>query len=243
MKKAILVVSFGTTYDHSRKNTIDAIENKIRQEFTDYVVESAFTSNIVIKKLNDRGIKVNNVSQALEKLVDCDEIIIQPTHIIPGFEYEKIIKMAKDFKNSENKNIVIADTLLYNKEDYENMAQFIDNTFGDYRGNVIFMGHGSSHSSDSAYEKLQSEIKNENIFIATVEGKVSIDSIINKVEYSNVLLTPLMVVSGDHANNDLIEWKDLLSKKGYDVELCLKGLGEYEQIRNMYVQHIRNVEK
>ena len=80
MKKAILVVSFGTTYDYSREKTIGAIENKIKSFFADCIVERAFTSSIVIKRLKDRGISIPNVSEALDSLASrgIKDIIIQP---------------------------------------------------------------------------------------------------------------------------------------------------------------------
>ncbi|MGN1319070.1 MAG: sirohydrochlorin cobaltochelatase, partial [Lachnospirales bacterium] len=205
MKKAILVVSFGTTYDTTRKNTIGAIENKIKEEFCDYEVKRAFTSSIIIKKLRERNIEIYNVEEALYNLSDYDEVIVQPTHIIQGFEYEKIINACKKYKN-----VALCNALLYNDNDYEMVASFINSEFSSYNGTVIMMGHGTEHSSDFAYEKLQ-KLLNKNIFIATVEGEITLDNIIPKIESENVLLTPFMVVCGDHANNDLsVGWKEVL---------------------------------
>lgn len=242
MKKAILVVSFGTTYDYTRKVTIGAIESAIKNYFKDYIVERAFTSTVVIKRLRERGTAINNVSEALEKLYKkgIEEVIIQPTHIINGFEYEKISNSIEFFKKNF-KNLVISAPLLYNDMDYKTMAEFIDNSFGSYKGTVILMGHGTEHSADYAYTRLQSEIKSNNIFIATVEGSVQLEDAINNIISENVLLSPFMVVCGDHANNDLIEWKNALEERNCRVELCLKGLGEYEQVRNIYISHVKDI--
>lgn len=241
MKKAILVVSFGTTYDDSREKTIGAIENRIKKYFTDCIVERAFTSSIVIKRLKDRGISIPNVSEALASFFSrgIKDIIIQPTHIIEGYEYEKIINMAECYK--DKLNIVIGKPLLYNEIDYINTAEFIDNIFGEYKGAVVLMGHGSDHIADTAYSKLQGYIKS-NVYIATVEGSIKIDDILDKIDDNNVLLSPFMIVCGDHAENDLsVEWKELLENKGYNTELLLKGLGEYAEIQNMYIEHIRGL--
>lgn len=240
MKKAILAVSFGTTYDYTRKATIGAIENEIKNSFDDYIVERAFTSSVVINKLKERGISVSSVKEALERLYDngVDRVIVQPTHIIGGYEYEKIIAGVETF-NKSFKELVISAPLLYNNSDYKTMAEFIDENFGDYNGTVIFMGHGSEHSSDNAYKMLQNHLKSKNIFIATVEGSIGLEDIIKNINTKNVLLAPFMVVCGDHGNNDLIKWKYILEERGFNPELCLKGLGEYAKVRNIYISHIK----
>lgn len=234
MKRAILVASFGTTCDTTREKTIGAIENSIKSYFSDFQVNRAFTSSIVLKRLSDRGININNVENALKLLSDYDKVIIQPTHIIDGYEYEKIIKYGKIYKN-----VVIGKALLYNEIDYREVADFLNNLFSDYNGSVVMMGHGSEHISDNAYRKLQTML-NDNIFIATVEGKITLEDIMPKIKTNDVLLTPFMIVCGEHANNDLsVDWKNYLEDRGYKCELLLKGLGEYKQIQNIFIEHIK----
>ena len=85
--KAILVVSFGTSYEETRKKTIDAIEEDIREAFPDYRIYRAFTSKIIIKKLKSRdNIHVDTVSEALERMINdgIKDLILQPTHVING---------------------------------------------------------------------------------------------------------------------------------------------------------------
>lgn len=236
MKKAILVVSFGTTYDDSRRKTIGAIENRIKREYPDYAVERAFTSNIVRKKLKERNIIIKNVDEALSVMINngFEKIYIQPTHIISGHEYEKIINTVKSYKN-----VVIGRPLLYNDIDYKKISDFINRRFSDYEGSVVLMGHGSDHNADKSYSKLQTML-NDNIYIATVEGQVTLDDIIPNISSEKVLLTPFMIVCGDHANNDMsVEWKETLEENGFTVELLLKGLGEYSEIQNMFSEHIK----
>ena len=101
MKKAILVVSFGTTYADTRKLTIDRIEERVRESFKDYEVTRAFTAHKIISVLNTRdGIKVDTPEEAFEKLAKegYEEVIVQPLHIIPGEEFEYVMKVAEGYK-------------------------------------------------------------------------------------------------------------------------------------------------
>ena len=245
MKKAILVVSFGTSYIDNCNKTIGAIEEDIDKYFSDYKVFRAFTSSIIINKLKKAGVNILDVSEALSliKAEEFEEVIIQPTHIIAGHEYDKMLAMAQSFKD-EFKRFVIGQPLLYSNEDYINIARFIEDEIINKDGSVLLMGHGSEHKSNEAYTKLQGYINNKNIHIATVEGKPTLDDVINKLS-NNILLTPFMIVAGDHANNDMAgdkdSWKSTLTSSGFSVSTLLKGLGEYKSVRYMFIEHIRRV--
>lgn len=241
MKKAIVVVSFGTTYDDTRAKTLEVIEKSIEDEFSDYYVTRAYTSSIVLKRLKARGFDIQGIEECLESLEKYEEVILQPTHIIAGYEYEKILKATQKFKNKFN-NIVIGKPLLYNEEDYNSVSSFINTNFGSFKGKVLLMGHGSDHSSDEAYKRLQG-LLNENIYIATVEGSITFEDIKTNLENERVLLAPFMIVCGDHGNNDMAgsedSWKAHLEEVGCTVSLSLKGLGEYEEIRSIFISHTK----
>ena len=114
---------------------------------------------------------------------------------------------------------------------------------------VIFMGHGSKGRDNSCYHKLDQCLKDKghgNLRIALVEEEPGIDSVVNDIKDSPecIYLSPLMVVAGDHALNDMAgdtedSWKNILEKKGYNVKCVLKGLGEYEEVRRLYVEHAK----
>ena len=252
-KKGILVVSFGTSYAETRKLTIEACENKIAENFSDYVVMRAFTSKMIIKILRERdNILVDTPEEALLKMYNdgFSEIIVQPLHIMPGQEYhEKIIKQVSKFHNSFEK-IVVGRPLLFYTEDYRKTIEGIRTQLPELGENeaVVFMGHGSHHPANASYSCLQSMINDEEmpIYIGTVESYPDLDIIVDRLERDGVkkiTLMPFMLVAGDHAINDMASdeegsWKTVLAGKGFDVSVYLHGLGENAAFQDIYVQHV-----
>lgn len=245
MKKGIIVASFGTTYENTRKLCIESIENLIKERYKDYLVLRAFTSPTVIRILKKRdNIHIFNPEEAIEemKAQGIEEIYIQPLHIIPGHEYEKLSKY----------NLKLGLPLLSLQEGYMKIVEEIGvNEIGDNEA-LIFMGHGSSHEADEAYETLEKAYHNKglsNVFIATVDGSKTIEDIVKKLKGKNikkVKLKPFMLVAGDHAINDMASeeedsWKSILTKEGFQVELCLKGLGEYKIIQEIFLEHLEQI--
>lgn len=245
MKKGIIVASFGTTHENTRKLCIESIENIIKEKYKDYLVLRAFTSRMVINILKKRdGIHIFNPDEAIEemKTQGVDEIYIQPLHIIPGHEYEKLTKY----------NLKVGLPLLSLREDNIKIAEEMGvNELGDNEA-MVFMGHGSDHKADKAYEALENIYHDKgftNIFIGTVEGSKTIDDIIRDLKGRNikkVKLRPFMLVAGDHAINDMASseensWKSILEKEGYEVEVSLKGLGEYKIIQDIFLEHLEEI--
>lgn len=250
MKKAMLVVSFGSSYENARKNNIDKTVNHIRDRFLEYDVFQAYTSIMIRKKLLKQGIEIDDVKMAIEKIkaLNYDELLVVSLHIIEGFEYEKILKSVYEFKDDFNK-ITVTKPMLSQEEDYYKMAKLLDSLYSNIDMPIILMGHGSDHKNDISYEKLQIQLDkvNENkYYMATVEGKITIDDIIEKLEtlsIKKVALTPFMLVCGDHANNDMAgdeedSWTNILKEKGISPNPILKGLGEYELVGDYFVDKI-----
>lgn len=255
MKKGILVVSFGTTYEETRKKNIEVLENQIQDTFKDYEVRRAFTSYIVMKRLKERdGIVILNPEEALNKMVEdgFEEIAVQPLHIIPGYEYEKI-KSAVHKISVHNKDvkITLSKPLLYDTQDYSKVLDAIkyDKIDADYDG-LVLMGHGTNHFANACYSCLQKHIddKELNIFISNVEGYPELDQIIpilKKRNMKKIVLKPLMLVAGDHATNDMVKsddsWKNQLEKEGIEVKPYIVGLGENEKIRGIFINHLTQI--
>ena len=133
MTKAIIVVSFGTTYPETRKKTIQACEEAIQKRFPDFQVHRAFTSNVVIKRIKENeGISVPTVNQLLEQLKKdgVKEVYIQPLHIILGSEYEKVVHQANQLKH-EFDILKIGKPLLFSEKDYENVANILVKEYND----------------------------------------------------------------------------------------------------------------
>lgn len=252
-KKAILVVSFGTSYEDTRRKNIDAIEERIGRSYKDYKIYRAFTSKMIIKKLKEvNDIHVNTVDQALLQmnLDGVKELIIQPTHIIHGIENDSMIDEVK--KNSTLfEKIRIGTPLLSDITDYENVIQIIMKDYQTLEKDevLVFMGHGSSHYSNSSYPALDYMLKEKgygNAYVGTVEGYPSLEHIMSQIKRTKarkVILAPLMIVAGDHAINDMAgteedSWRTQFEQEGYEVKTILKGLGEYERIQEMFVDHI-----
>ncbi|QUH19133.1 sirohydrochlorin cobaltochelatase [Alkaliphilus sp. B6464] len=256
MKKAIIVVSFGTTYELTRKLCIESIENRIKEKYEDFLVVRAFTSQMVINKLKKRdNYFVDNPMEALYRIKEekIYNIFIQPLHIIPGYEYEKLLKQVEKF-NSENSdfNIKIGRPLLYADSDYIKVVEALDLDGNNKDKAIVFMGHGTEHSADNAYIKLE-ETFNErwykNIYIGTVEGNKTIDDIVPHLKENNIKkvdLMPFMLVAGDHAINDMASeeedsWRSRLVSEGIETNVVLKGLGEVEGIQNIYMEHLEDI--
>lgn len=245
MKKGIIVASFGTSYEETRKLTIENLEEKIKEEYKDDYVLRAFTSRMVIKILKKRdNLHILNEREAIDHMREkgIEDIYIQPTHIIEGHEYSKLLDLG----------VEVGKPLLYADSDYETIVEDLDLGELEEDQALVFMGHGSDHAADKSYQKLQDTYLakgKDRVFVATVEGSITLEDIMEKLEESNikkVKLMPFMFVAGDHARNDMASddensWKTILESKGYEVEVVLKGLGEYEVIQDLYIKHLQDV--
>lgn len=253
-KQAILVVSFGTSYNDSRDKTIGAIENAIAKAYPDYEVRRAFTSQIIIDKLKERdGLEIDNVTEALDRAVadGVKTLVVQPTHLMDGYEYTDLKDELEKYNDKFDK-IVIGAPLLTTDDDFEAVIKAITEktaSYDDGKTAIAFMGHGTEADSNAVYGKLQQMITADgydNYYIGTVEATPSIDDVVaalnGKGTYEKVVLEPLMVVAGDHANNDMAgdeddSWKSILEAEGYEVECLIEGLGQIEGVQALYVAH------
>ena len=252
----ILTVSFGTSYNDSRDITIGAIENAIQAANPDKEVRRAFTSQIIIDKLKERdGLEIDNVEEAFARLVSdgVKELIVQPTHVMSGFEYDDLMEVVKANQGSFD-SVKIGAPLLTSDDDYAKVIDAITAATAEYDDGetaIVFMGHGTEHASNATYAKLQSMLGDagkKNYYIGTVEAEPTLDDVVAAVKaggYKRVVLEPLMVVAGDHANNDMAgdeedSWKTVFEGQGFEVVPILRGLGQIEAIQDMYVDHVKN---
>lgn len=249
----LLVVSFGTSFNDNRRETIGAIEEDMEAAFADYSVRRAFTAQIVIDHVKDRdGEVIDNVTEALDRAVEngVKTLVVQPTHLMNGIEYDELQTTLAEYADSFEK-VVVGEPLLTTDEDFKTVETAITESTAEYDDGetaIVYMGHGTEHESNSVYAKMQellTEDGYENYYIGTVEAEPSLEDVIEAVgegEYKKVVLLPLMVVAGDHANNDMASdeadsWKTAFTEAGYEVEAVLQGLGQNETIRDLYVAH------
>lgn len=251
MKKAVLVVSFGTSYKETREKTIEVCERKIKEAFEGYDFFRAFTSNMIIRKLKNRdNIHIENPIEALDRLhkEGYEEVIVQTLHIICGEEYTKLKEQISEYSNKFEK-ITLGRPLLSQIDDYKETVEALKLQIPKLEDNeaIVFMGHGTEHEAHSAYPALDYMLKQENLkaYVGTVEGYPEIEEVIvnlKKDKISKVRLMPFMLVAGDHAINDMAgddddSWNTILNKSGFETKIHLKGLGENESIQNKFVKH------
>lgn len=255
VKKGILVASFGTSHEASRRSTICEVEELVRAAFPGSMVESAYTSRIVRGILKKRGINAVSPEEALEKMAEngVDELIVQPTHLIPGEEYEKLLQAVREYKGRFA--VVRAGQPLFSAtRDLLEAVSLLNSRFPEEEGTcVLLMGHGSAHPANMVYSALSYMMHKsgrKDILIATVEGYPSFDEVLPELlekGFRKVMLAPLMLVAGDHAVNDMAgsgpdSWKSILENEGLGVAVQLKGLGEDPDFRAMYIRHIEQAE-
>ena len=220
--------------------------------------------------------KIDNMDQALERAVDngVKNLVVQPTHLMHGAEYDELTEAVENYKD-KFESVKIAEPLLGEvgadetaiNEDKAAVAEAITAEAVKTAGfdsldaakeegtAFVFMGHGTSHTAKISYSQMQTQMEQlgyENVFIGTVEGEpeeTSCESVIEKIKaagYKNVVLRPLMVVAGDHANNDMAgddgdSWKSQFEvADAFDnIETQIAGLGEIKEIQQLYVAHTK----
>jgi sirohydrochlorin cobaltochelatase len=253
-KPVILVVSFGTSYNDSRKKTIGAIEEAVAKAYPAYSVRRAFTSQIVIDHIYERdGEKIDNVTEAMDHLVSdgVKDVIIQPTHLMNGIEEKEMVSQIKPFE-SKFGSIKYGKPVLSSDADYTALVTILKDGTKEYDNPdtaIVFMGHGTEDAANADYARLADLFREKgysNYFIGTVEATPSLDDVIAQVHdagLEKILLLPLMIVAGDHANNDMAgdeedSWKSILTAEGFSVQTLIRGLGEYPALRSHIVQHV-----
>lgn len=247
-KIAILMVHFGTTHDDTRALTIDAINKKTAQAFPGIEVREAYTSRMIMRRLKEKGIVKLNPVEAMNKLIadGYTHLIIQPTNIIEGIEMEALRKEVALYQD-KFKDIRLGNALLYSPEDYQATVKALAASLaGKTKGDCIFVCHGTYHPANSTYGMLDYVMKaqgHKNYHVGTIEGYPTMDDVLRELKANNakeVTLVPFMFVAGDHAKNDIAgEWKEELEKKGYKVNVILKGLGENTAIQDLFIRHAK----
>ncbi|MEG1362517.1 MAG: sirohydrochlorin cobaltochelatase [Lachnospiraceae bacterium] len=257
MSKAILMVSFGTSYESTREKTIGKMGEAFRQAFPDRTLYQAYTSERILAIIKKRdGILIDTIEEALLRMIrdGVNDLLVQPTHILNGIENDSMKEIVNGYKEAFQE-IRLGAPLLNSSRDYSQVIDAIAETFTEYNlgreDAVVLMGHGTEHYSNAAYGALDYVLKEkglDSVYVATVEAYPTIEEAIGLMRqknYKKVLLLPFMIVAGEHANKDMVgpgeeSFRSVLKKEGYEVEYRLRGLGEYEKIRELFIQHANN---
>ena len=220
------------------------------------------------------GEKIDNMDQALERAVanGVKNLVVQPTHLMHGAEYDEMCEAIEAYRD-KFESVSIAEPMLGEvgsdatviNADKEAVAKAITATAvadagfesldaaKDAGTAFVFMGHGTAHVAKVTYSQMSTQMQTlgyENVFIGTVEGEpeeTSCEAVIEAVKaagYTNVVLRPLMVVAGDHANNDMAgseddSWKTMFEAAGFTVDCQIAGLGEIADVQALYVAHTK----
>ena len=253
-KKAILVVSFGTSHLDALENNIVPIEKQIGETFPEYKVYRAFTSKMIKKKLMKKeNLFVPNVCEAMEQMVadGVEQVIVQPTHIINGIENDRMLADLMLYADKFSR-VRVGNPMLTSVDDYKKAIHGVMAEHPLSEGEaLVLMGHGSEHHANAAYPTLEytfHALGYNQVLVGTVEGFPDLKHVMTKLEIAGVkkvILMPFMVVAGDHAKNDMAgdedSWKTELEEEGYEVETIVKGLGEMKGIQNIFIEHIEDV--
>ena len=272
--KEILVVSFGTSFNDSRVNDIKGIEDAIAAANPDWSVRRAFTAQIIINHIQARdGEAIDNMDQALARAEKngVKQLVVQPTHLMHGAEYDEMMEALKPYESkmqisvaepmlgpvgatvtetNDDKvaaaNAVIDAAVAASKYDSTDAAAADKTAF-------VFLGHGTSHAAAITYSQMYNTfqgLNHPNVFVGTVEGEpeeTEVEAVIDACKdagYENVILRPLMVVAGDHANNDMAgaddpeSWYSMFTAAGFkSVENQISGMGGIPAVQDIYVAH------
>ena len=257
-KDAILVMSFGTTFKDSREKTIEATVKDIAAKHPGVKVVTAFTSHIIIDRIAEKeGINYPTPEQALDKLQaeGYTRVALVSLDVIPGMEYEYDKGVFYNYKD-KFKAMTLGTSLMYwqgQEDQADDVADFANALLkGEKKLKkdeaLLLLAHGTPQPANAYYSVLQAkldELGYKNVYVYTVEGWPSLETVIPKLKrdkVKNVTLVPMMLVAGDHANNDMAgdeddSHKSLLVKEGFTVTAQLRGLGENKAVRDMYVAH------
>ena len=254
----LLVVSFGTSFNDSR----------VRRAFTAQIIINHVQAR--------DGEKIDNMQQAMDRAVEngVKNLVVQPTHLMHGAEYDEMMEMIDTYRD-KFESVAVAEPLLGEvgsdatiiNQDKEDVAKAVTAAAVKEAGYdsldaaaadkvaFVFMGHGTSHTAKVSYSQMQTTMQTlgyDNVFIGTVEGKpeeTACENVIEAVKaagYTKVILRPLMVVAGDHANNDMAgedadSWLSQFKASGAfeSIDCQIAGLGEIEDVQKLYVAHTK----
>ena len=256
-KDAMVVMSFGTTYKDTRAKTIDATVDAIKAAHPNTKVITAFTSHIIRDRIQQKeGITYPTPEEALAELKKdgYTRVALASLDVIPGMEYNYDAAVYNLYKDNFKK-MTLGTSLMYWMGQENQTDQVIETLkavqsqfpkLGKEDG-LLIMAHGTPDPSNAYYSVIQDRIHTlgmKNVFIYTVEGTPNLEQVIPQLKLhgiKHVTLMPFMMVAGDHANNDMAgdepdSHKSILEKEGFKVDTYLHGLGENQNIRNLFVE-------
>jgi len=255
MKKGILLVAFGSTIPEAQVS-FENIDRSVRKAFPGVEVYWAYTSRTIIAKMAKEGKHLVTPVEALARMMreKFTHVAVQSLHVIPGAEFHGLVQNVCRFEGMSKgmEQILVGYPLLATSEDLQRVAEAMLKVIPPERkvnDAVVFMGHGTHHPADVYYAALNYHVQkmDPNIFVGTVEGWPEIDDMIGELKKGGLkkaYLMPFMSVAGDHARNDMAgpeedSWKSILEKEGITCEPVLKGMAEYQEFVEIWLDHLK----
>ena len=256
-KDAIVVMTFGTTFKDTRAKTIDATVIAIQKAHPGVKVVTAYTSHIIIDRVKAKeGIVYPTPEEALDQLKKdgYTRVALCSLDVIPGMEYSYDLGVYHNYKN-QFKKMTLGTSLMY-WQGQENQPDDVTETIKALKTQfpkqgpqdaLLIMAHGTPQVSNAYYSVIQAKINElglKNVYVYTVEGWPSLETVMPKLKAAgikNVTLMPMMMVAGDHANNDMAgsdadSHKSVLEAAGFKVTPYIHGIGENKAIQKLYVK-------
>lgn len=255
MNDGILLVAFGTSYGKARVS-YDKTEETFQPSFSKDRIHWSYTSDIIRKKLAKQGKPVPSIRESLDNLSrkGVRKIRIQSLHMAAGEEFSEMERTVQSYIDAHPQafdSVLLGRPLLESHADLDGVVQTLAEELPQERRTdeaVLYMAHGQQHGrADLVLAAVRDELNRRDplTFMATVEGTYSLDRALQELKnkgVKTVWLAPFMIVAGDHANNDLVgseedSWASILKKAGFNVKAHLKGLGEMDGIRRIFLRH------
>jgi sirohydrochlorin cobaltochelatase len=255
MKKGILLVAFGSTIPEAQVS-FENIDRSVKKAFPGVEVYWAYTSRTIIAKMAKEGKHLVTPAEALARMMgeQFTHVAVQSLHVIPGAEFHGLVQNVRRFAGMSKgmEKVLVGYPLLATSEDLQQVAEAMLKVIPPERKKqdaVVFMGHGTHHPADVYYAALNYHVQklDPNIFVGTVEGWPEIDDMVGELKKRSLkksYLMPFMSVAGDHARNDMAgaeedSWKSILEKQGITCEPVLKGMAEYQEFVDIWVDHLK----
>ena len=245
-KQAIILASFGAVDSQIRESTINALFADIKKAFLNFEVKQAYTSNFIRSRLRSQGIEILSIEEQLTLLraEGFDRIIILPSHLTPGEEFDNKIK---PFETDGVKVLpplfTIECSTDFDKQAFDtviNCFETVDNE------ELVLIGHGSPHRHNPVYENLQklADSQGLRVYIGVIEPNdtPNFDDVVLRLKQrsvNNILLAPMLFNGGSHVSKDIAgdedSWKTRLTESGFKVRVRTEGLGTFKNVRKLYL--------
>lgn len=255
-KNAIVILTFGTTVKETREKNIGSIAQEIQKKYSDTKVFTAFTSHIIIKHIKklEGSCKYLSPEETLNKLLQegYTGVALISLAIIPGIEYKYCVELFHEYK-FKLKKMSLSTPLIYwqgqknQADDITEVLKVLELPEPKKDTAIFLMTHGTPDPSNAYYSVMQAKINllRDDVFIYTVEGFPTLEDCVEKIKQSavkKIFLMPFMLAAGNHVLNDMIgedknSHREILKSRGFEVEVCLKGLGENKKVREIYLNH------